>query len=171
MKKALVLSDKVIQVEETTFPVNSTMKWIDCPDNTEVGWDVEDLQVVVPPVPVVTLEQTKSTKLSELASYRYIKEVSGFTFNGQKISTDDRAKTLLMGARLEAMENPSSVLNWKTDSGFVVINAVAIIAISNAVRAFVQACFDREKAHSDAIQLLSTVEAVQSYNIETGWPS
>ena len=171
MKKALVLEDKVIEVADTTFPVNPSLKWIDCLDNTEAGWLVENNQVIEPLVTSPTLEEVKAAKLNDLASYRYTREVRGFTFNGQRISTDDRAKTLLMGARLEATENPLSTLNWKTDKGFVVLNAAAIIAISNAVRAFVQACFDKEKAHSDAIQLLSTVESVESYDIETGWPS
>lgn len=127
-----------------------------------------------PTPPTPTLSESKAVKLSQLAALRYQKEIEGFLFSGQRIATDDRAKTLLMGARIEAVEaienNQAYSVNWKTESGFVTLDALTIIAISNAVRGFIQACFNAEKSHADIISALTTVTAVQNYDFTTNWP-
>ena len=45
------------------------------------------------------------------------------------------------------------------------LDAATIIAVAQAVRAHVQACFDRENA------LLAALDADEPYDIEAGWPS
>jgi hypothetical protein len=39
-----------------------------------------------------------------------------------------------------------------------------------AVRAHVQACFDREAAMKTQIELASTVEEIATMDLNTGWP-
>ena len=76
----------------------------------------------------------------------------------------------MLGARLEAMQSPETFsINWKTPQGFVTLNAAEMIAISDAVRAFVQSCFDTEMGHIEAIRGLSTIEQIKSYDINSGW--
>jgi len=50
------------------------------------------------------------------------------------------------------------------------IDRTAILAISQAVAAHVQACFSNEKVHSEAISALATKEEIEAYDITTGWP-
>lgn len=123
--------------------------------------------------PVISLAELKKQKISALAEYRYKKETGGFLLNGLFVSTDDRAKTLLIGARIEAVEaienNQSYSINWKTENGFITLDATTIISISNVVRAFVQGCFDKEKTHTENIQSLGIVAQVEQYDFKTGW--
>ena len=168
--KALVFENKVIQIERSKFPVSGGMEWIDCGTDAKVGYEVINGAVIIPRPKVISLQEAKNQKISELSSKRYSVEIGGFDFNGHIISTDDRSKTLLMGAMIEAMNKPETFpINWKTSNGFVALNAVQIIAISNAVRSFVQSCFDNEKTHTDNILALTSVQAVKDYDIETGW--
>lgn len=168
--KALVFENKVIQIESKPFPVSDGLVWIDCGTDAEVGHEVIDGVVIVPSPQEISLQDAKNQKISELSAKRYSVEIGGFNFNGHIIATDDRSKTLLMGARIEAMDNPETFeINWKTSQGFVTLNAVQLIAISNAVRSFVQGCFDNEKTHTENIMALTSVQDVQNYDIEAGW--
>ena len=56
--------------------------------------------------------------------------------------------------------------NFKTASGFVDLDAAQILEVSSAVRAHVQACFDREKT------LLELIEAGEFSDevLSGGWP-
>lgn len=85
---------------------------------------------------------------AELAVYaadkRWRVENGGITVGGVEVATDDRAKTMIMGARIKASEDPGFSTRWKTASGFVVIDAATILAISDAVLAHVDACFTTE---------------------------
>ncbi len=127
----------------------------------------------VPPAPP-TLEEAKVSKRAELAAYRYAKETGGFVWAGQTILTDDRSKTLLAGARTAAdaalANSETYEINWKSSGGWVVLSAAMIVALSNAVREFVQACFDAEKAHDEAIEGLTLIGSVEAYDVTTGWP-
>jgi len=60
------------------------------------------------------------------------------------------------GAALKAMQDSTYSCRWKTESGFVELTAPQILAIADAVRAHVQACFDREA------ELLPLIEAAES---------
>ncbi|MBK3800468.1 DUF4376 domain-containing protein [Azospirillum brasilense] len=106
--------------------------------------------------------------LAALAAKRYAVETGGIIVNGLPVATDDRAKTLLLGARLEVLGNPTLTLRWKTADGFVALSATQIVAISSAVRAHVQACFNRE---ADLSALISAAADPASVDISTGWPS
>lgn len=98
----------------------------------------EAIEPVAPP--------SKAQLIRRAADARWKKEVGGVMFNGVKISTDDRSKTLLQGARTAADANPDHVEGWKTAGGWVDLTAAQIIAISDAVRAHVSACFAIERA-------------------------
>ncbi|MNF91252.1 hypothetical protein D3C84_738460 [compost metagenome] len=65
------------------------------------------------------------------------------------------------------MLDPAYLLRWKTPEGFVDLTAQQVIAVARAVRAHVQACFDREAA------LLAEL-AAGTFNdgmLEEGWPN
>lgn len=147
-------------------------RFIDHLDEFDAVIDLFNAPDPVPDQP--TLAEAIAAKLQELSAIRYQKETGGFSFNGVSIATDDRSKTLLMGARIEAKEAIDSggdyVISWKSLDGFIDINAVTIIAISNAMRAFVQACFNAEKTHTAAISALALVDDVTAYDLTTGWP-
>lgn len=92
----------------------------------------------------------------DLAAYaatkRWEKEVGGIEVGGMTIHTDDRSKSLIMGARLAASLDLEFATEWKTASGvFVTVDAGQVTAISDAVLAHVAHCFALEAAVLDAI--------------------
>lgn len=101
-----------------------------------------------------------------IASRRYEAEIAGITLNELQINTDDRSKLLINGAALEATIDPAYSMPWKTPTGFVDLTGEQVIAIARAVRAHVQACFDREA------ELLVALEAgtLTAAMLDEGWP-
>ncbi|MDH0896361.1 MULTISPECIES: DUF4376 domain-containing protein [unclassified Pseudomonas] len=102
----------------------------------------------------------------QIASRRYDVEVAGIEVGGLHVTTDDRSKTLIAGAAIEAMLDSDYVLRWKSQSGFIDLSASQVIAVASAVRAHVQGCFDRED------ELLGTLAAgtFEPSMLEEGWP-
>ena len=90
---------------------------------------------------------------------------AGVTVHGMKIHTDDVSQQRIYGAAIAVMRNPSLVLKWKTAARtFVPLNAEAVLAVADAVRAHVQACYDREEA------LLAQLDAGEPADLDSGWP-
>jgi hypothetical protein len=89
---------------------------------------------------------------------------SGITVGGVTVATDDQSQSRVMGAAVAAMLDPNYTVQWKTASGFVTLSAPQVIGLATAIRAHVQACFDREAA------LLEAMDAGDAYDVEHGWP-
>lgn len=101
-----------------------------------------------------------------IASTRYEHEVSGISLNGMAIDTGRDSQGLITGAALQAMLSPGYTLRWKTRAGFVDLTSAQIIEVASAVRAHVQACFDRE---ADLLAALSE-GAFTIDMLNRGWP-
>ena len=102
------------------------------------------------------LDAAKERKRSEIAAARWAEETAGIDVNGFTVRTDRESQALITGAALKAMQDSTYSCRWKTESGFVELTAPQILAIADAVRAHVQACFDHEA------ELLPLVEAAKS---------
>lgn len=100
-----------------------------------------------------------------IAERRYEAETAGVVVAGMHVATDDRSKLLINGAALEAMIDPDYVMQWKTQAGFVELDAAQVLAVARAVRAHVQACFDREA------ELLAAASegVIDGEMLEEGW--
>ena len=114
----------------------------------------------LPPEP--TLEELKAQKKAEIAAARYKAETSGTTVNGVLIDTGRDSQALITGAALAAMLDENYSLNWKTTSGFIHLTAPEIIAVAQAVRAHVQACFDKEGELVARINAATTKEELDA---------
>lgn len=101
-----------------------------------------------------------------IAARRYEAEVGGIEIAGMHVDTDDRSKLLINGAALEAMLDPAYTMQWKTPAGFVQLDAAQVLGVARAVRAHVQACFDREA------ELLAAVAdgSITDQMLQEGWP-
>ena len=111
-------------------------------------------------------QEAKKGLVSKIAARRWQAETSGININGLTVETDDRSKLLINGAALEATIDPEYVMQWKTSNGFVELTGGQVIGVARAVRAHVQACFDREA------ELLAELEAGRLTDdmLEQGWP-
>lgn len=115
------------------------------------GWEVV-------PAPVPTADT--------IATRRWQAETGGTTVAGMPLDTGRDSQALIAGAAVSAMLDPEYSVRWKTTGGFVELSAEQIIGVARAVRAHVQACFDREA------ELLEALEAgtFTAEMLETGWP-
>ncbi|MBQ9526257.1 MAG: DUF4376 domain-containing protein [Fretibacterium sp.] len=128
------------------------------------SWRVENgrLAPYTPPAPEPpTLEELKAQKREEIAAARYAAEVAGVTVGNMKIRTDRESQALITGAALAAMDNPEYTCRWKTEEGFVTLDAATVLSVARTVRAHVQACFDREAELAAQIDAAATAEDVE----------
>jgi hypothetical protein len=63
---------------------------------------------------------------------------------------------------LKAQDDPDYVVNWKAKNGWFQIDAATLTAIADAVRAHVQACFDKEKLLCEQIDSAETEEELEA---------
>lgn len=101
-----------------------------------------------------------------VAVERYKREATGVNVDGLQIETTRDSQALIASTGLSAVLDPEYRCNFKTVGGFVEIGASQILTIAKAVRAHVQACFDRELA------LLRAIEAGEYRDemLTEGWP-
>ena len=103
---------------------------------------------------------------SRLRDLRDLAIAAGITVSGFAIATDETSQGRILGAAVQAVIDPSVVINWKTGpSQFVSLTASMVIAIAQAVRVHVQACFDHEAS------LITAILAGTSPDITAGWPA
>jgi len=130
----------------------------------EVGED--DLRYITymarfaPQVPIIP------TITELIAAERYMREGVGITINGSVIDTSRDGQALIASAAVSAILDATYTCNWKTGSGFIELDASELITIAKAVRAHVQACFDREMVLLQAIDS----DLYRDDMLNEGWP-
>lgn len=112
-------------------------------------------------------EKTVDEKKAAIAARRYQAETAGITFSGMPLATDRDSQGLINGAALSAYTDATYVCRWKTDAGFVTLDATTLKAVAKAIRDHVQACFDREAVLLSAVSAGTYTDSM----LEQGWPS
>ena len=110
----------------------------------------------------IPLEDVKAAKKQEIAAARYAAEIAGVTVGGVVVRTDRESQALITGAALKATQDAEYVCTWKSESGFVTLDAATVLAVADAVRTHVQTCFDTEYAKCVQIDAAQTVEDVEA---------
>ena len=119
-----------------------------------------------------TLDEMKAAKLAELKAYRRTKEEAGINLNGVEIATDRESQAMIGNAVAGLRLKPEgSTVNWKAENGTFVLDLATLEAIAGAVFDHVQACFNDEIAHVEAINALTTAQAVYNYDYSSAWPA
>lgn len=112
-------------------------------------------------------EKATAARRASIASKRYDVETSGIVFNGIQIDTGRDSQGMIAGAALGAVLDPAYVCRWKTPSGSVTLDSDQLKAVAQAVRAHVQACFDREFELIDHFDQGTFTEDM----LDDGWPN
>lgn len=134
-----------------------SMDWRPAGEQIEIGW-IFDGAFHEPPPPV----PSQAELIAYAADQRWQIEVGGIMIAGVPIATDDRSKTMILGARVAAAANPEWETVWHGSDGQTYpLNAASMIAISNAVEAHVNgtfAIFAGAKADIDSGQITTRAE-------------
>lgn len=116
-------------------------------------------------LPAARAEQARTALRAAVTARRDRAIAAGLVQEGLAIATDDLSQSRILGAALSAVIDPDLVLGWKTADGRMVpLTAPQILALAKAVRAHVQACFDREAA------ILVDLAAGGTPDLAVGWP-
>jgi hypothetical protein len=101
-----------------------------------------------------------------IAARRFQAETGGVTVQGIPVNTERDSQALLTGAAFAASLDPAYQIKWKAATGFVDLTGEQVMGIASQVRAFVQACFNREA------ELLGAVAdgSITVQMLEEGWP-
>ena len=102
-----------------------------------------------------------------IAARRWQVETGGTTVEGIQVNTERDSQALLTGAAFAASLDPAYQIKWKAATGFVDLTGEQILGIASQVRAFVQACFNREA------ELLGAVAdgSITAEILKEGWPA
>lgn len=112
-------------------------------------------------------EQERQAVVASIATRRWQAETAGISVSGIVIDTGRDSQSLITGAAVSAMLDPSYSLRWKTPDGFVAITGEQVIGLATAVRAHVQAAFDREAELLEALEAGTFAPGM----LEEGWPN
>lgn len=127
--------------------------WTDvAPTDPDAEWDGSGW--------VVPFSVLVERKKASIAQARYEAEIAGVN----NIRTDRESQSLITGAALKAMQDSTYVCRWKSESGFIELNATQIIAVADAVRAHVQGCFDHEADLIPLIEAATTQAELDAIN-------
>ena len=101
-----------------------------------------------------------------IAARRFQAETGGAVVEGLTVNTERDSQSLLTGAAFAASLDPEYRIKWKTASGFAELTGEQVIALATAVRAHVQACFNREAE----LQAAVADGSITAEMLEQGWP-
>ncbi|CAB5556314.1 Uncharacterised protein [Pseudomonas putida] len=104
--------------------------------------------------------------LALIAARRFQAETGGAVVEGLTVNTERDSQSLMTGAAFAASLDPEYRIKWKTASGFVELTGEQVIALATAVRAHVQACFNREAE----LQAAVADGSITAEMLEQGWP-
>lgn len=155
MKHAFIANGRVCEVfaSDPHWPDDLDVRPV--PDHVEVNWTIAQGEWSPPPVDDVDL-------VAYAADRRWRVETGGITIGGVPVATDDRSKIMIMGARVAAAADPGWTTVWHgADGQTYPLDAAAMIAISDAVEAHVNATFATfamVKADIDSGDITTTAE-------------
>lgn len=120
------------------------------------------------------IEETKQRLLQEATDMRWEVMNGGMTLPGgivvgTTIDDQNRITSVVANAELAGLTDEDEV-DFKAASGWARITIGQVKTIAGAIGQFVQACYSAERAHHEAIDLLTTAAEVQAYDVTAGWP-
>lgn len=154
---AIIENGLVVNIAESDKALDPSWKAVK--SGAGIGWSYTGGKFEKPVDPPID-------PLAEIASRRYQEETKGITVNGVTVKTDRQSQALITGAALAATIDPAYVCRWKSEQGFITLDAPAIIGVATAIRNHVQGCFDREA------DLVAAVDAgtFTAEMLGQGWP-
>ncbi|QTD34590.1 DUF4376 domain-containing protein [Pseudomonas fluorescens] len=148
-----VIPEQAIELSDAVFLATRTER--------DGVWKLVDGDVVKLPFPHIEPDYA-----ALFAAERFTREASGIAVEGLRIETTRESQALIASTGLSALLDPQYRCNFKTLNGFIEVGAEQILAIAKAVRAHVQACFDRELILLEALEAGTYTDEM----LKDGWP-
>ena len=123
------------------------------------------------------LDRAMTAALAKIADRRWRAEIGGMSFGGQNIPTDrEVSQPRILAQGLDARTDPSAeVENWKAGPGvYLTLDNATLQALATALKAHIQACFNREAEISTLLmgkRKVETLRATLAEELDKGWPA
>jgi len=123
----------------------------------------------IPPLVDDSYPPTIPNLISYAANKRYTLETGGITINGVSVDTSRDSQAMINGAYIYITTSGAPSIAYKSDSGWITMDAATIKAIALAIGQHVQNCFLSEQAIDIAINAgtITTFVQIESYNWTT----
>ena len=136
---------------------------------TEVAKWENGVWEILAEYPQQSLQDLKNALKLKVTDFRWQVETGGLTLqNGVRVATStadqNRITSVIANAQLAGVTS----VDFKAAFGWVTLTLAEVQGIAAAIALHLQACFSAERAHHEAIEALTSIEALQAYDVTAG---
>lgn len=118
-----------------------------------------------------TLENAIKTKLEEIAKYDVSSAVNGFYYQGSEYWLDKATRVGLMNSTRILKENGQTTTTLWFNNMSLTLPVDDVIDKLSALEQYALSCYNVTASHKIAVQALTTIEAVNEYDVTQGYPT
>ena len=153
-------------------PPSSNGNWLPKFNSDAQNWELVDkVTENSTEGPEPTIEELRNIMQQKVTEYRWRKETGGITVGDSVIATgiedQNRITSVIANAELAGVTE----VDFKTVSGWTTLSIEQVKGLAAAIALHVQSCFTKERAVSEAINSLETVEEIEHLDVAAMWDS
>lgn len=118
-----------------------------------------------------TLENAIKTKLEEIAKYDVSSAVNGFYYQGNEYWLDKATRVGLMNSTRILKESGQTSTTLWFNNMCLTLPVDDVIDKLSALEQYALSCYNVTASHKIAVQALTTIEAVNEYDVTQGYPT
>ncbi len=118
----------------------------------------------------IKLQQVKQDKLQEIDTYDLSSAVNGFMLNGLLVWLDKATRVGLMNSTTIAKAAGQETTTLWLGGLKLVVDCDKAIQLLSALEIYALECFNVTASHKAAVNELTTVEEVETYDYKAGYP-
>ena len=118
-----------------------------------------------------TLENAIKTKLEEITKYDVSSAVNGFYYQGNEYWLDKATRVGLMNSTRILKESGQTTTTLWFNNMCLTLPVDDVIDKLSALEQYALSCYNVTASHKIAVQALTTIEAVDNYDITADYPS
>lgn len=119
--------------------------------------------------PEPTVEELRNIMQQKVTEYRWQKETGGITVGDAIIATSIEDQNRIISVIANAALAEVTEVDFKTANGWITLTVDQIKGIAAAIALHVQMCFTKERAISEVINSLETVEEIENLDVAAMW--
>ena len=122
------------------------------------------------PTEVEKLEQAKADKIAEIVAYDTSSSVNGFILNGMLVWLDKATRVGLMNSTTIAKSAGKQTITLWLGGIKLVVDCDKAIQLLSDLEMYALDCFNVTESHKQAVSELMTIEEVEAYDYNAGYP-
>ena len=122
------------------------------------------------PTEAENLEQAKANKIAEIVDYDTSSSVNGFILNGMLVWLDKATRVGLMNSTTIAKSAGKQTTTLWLGGIKLVVDCDKAIQLLSDLEMYALDCFNVTESHKQAVSELTTIEEVEDYDYNAGYP-